>query len=80
MTTKEVKHIYGNGVEQSFIRLFADSGKVLTNDNGETIWNCIDVTDITGWVEIDAPIEENIEDESDEINASEIVELLEEIM
>lgn len=81
MITKQIKHIYGNGTEQSFIRLIADSGKVLTNDNGETTWNCIDVTDTTGWIEINAPLEDNnIENENDELTESEIIELLEEII
>lgn len=81
MITKQVKHIYGNGAEQSFIRLIADSGKVLTNDNGETVWNCIDVTDVVGWTEIDAPLEEgNFENEDDELTDSEIIELLEGII
>lgn len=81
MITKQIKHIYGNGTEQSFIRLIADSGKVLTNDNGKTIWNCLDVTDVTGWSEIDAPLEENnIENENDELTESEIIELLEEVI
>ena len=60
MTTKNVKHILGNGEEQNFVRLYADEGKALTNDGGETVWNCIDVQSADGWTEIDAP--EEIED------------------
>ena len=55
MTTKNVKHITGKGQELNFIRLFADDGKVLTNDGGQTIWNCIDVLSVDGWEEIDVP-------------------------
>jgi len=59
MTTKEVKHITGDGEEQTFIRLTADSGKVLTNDGGETVWNCIDIESSDGWTEI-SDMESNI--------------------
>lgn len=37
MRTKTVKHITGDGTEQTFIRLFSDEGKVLTNDDGKTV-------------------------------------------
>lgn len=77
MTIRQVKHIFGDGTEQAFIRLIADSGKALTNDNGVTTWNCIDVTDAADWVEIDAPIGNN---EDDELSESEIIEVLEEIL
>lgn len=55
MRTKEVKHIAGDGAETTYIRLYAGAGKVLTNDGGVTVWNCIDVLSVDGWVEIDAP-------------------------
>lgn len=59
MKTKEVKHIAGDGQQRTFVRLFADEGKVLTNDNGKTVWSCVDVPSADGWAEIDAPSEEN---------------------
>lgn len=56
MTTKNVKHILGNGTEIDYVRLTADDGKVLTDGNTE--WNCVDVLpeDVDKWSEIDAPI------------------------
>ena len=72
MITKQVKHIYGDGTEVPKIRIFADDGKVVTNDNGETYWNCIDVDSIDGWVEIDEPVIEDIP-ESEELDV-EVVE------
>ena len=63
MQTKNVKHILGNGEELDFIRLIADEGKALTNDGGETVWNCVDVESADGWTEIDAPeVDEDIDD------------------
>ena len=55
MTTKSVKHIYGDGTEIDCVRLTADEGKVLTNGTNE--WNCVDVppNEIGKWSEIDAP-------------------------
>lgn len=55
MTTKNVKHIYGDGTEIDCVRLTADEGKVLTNGTNE--WNCVDVLpeDVGKWSEIDAP-------------------------
>lgn len=60
MTTKNVKHILGDGTEIAYVRLTADDGKVLTDGTSE--WNCVDVLpeDVDKWSEIDAPI---IEDE-----------------
>lgn len=55
MTTKQVTHILGNGEEQDYIRITADPGKALTNDNGATTWNCVDVLSVDGWTEIDLP-------------------------
>ena len=56
MTTKNVKHIYGDGTEIDYVRLIADEGKVLTDGTNE--WNCVDVPpeDVGKWREIDAPI------------------------
>ena len=58
MRSKEVKHITGDGTEQTFTRLYADEGKALTLD-GETVWNCVDVppNEVDQWQEIDAPEE-----------------------
>lgn len=55
MTTKNVKHLYGDGTEIDCIRLTADDGKVLTDGTSE--WNCVDVLpeDVGKWSEIDAP-------------------------
>lgn len=56
MTTKNVKHILGDGTEIAYVRLTADDGKVLTDGTSE--WNCVDVLpeDVDKWSEIDAPI------------------------
>ena len=56
MTTKNVKHIYGDDTEIDCVRLIADEGKVLTNGTNE--WNCVDVLpeDVGKWSEIDAPV------------------------
>ena len=56
MTTKNVKHTYGDGTEIDYVRLIADEGKVLTNGTNE--WNCVDVLpeDVGKWSEIDAPV------------------------
>lgn len=55
MTTKNVKHIYGDGTEIDYVRLTADEGKALTDGTSE--WNCVDVLpeDVGKWSEIDAP-------------------------
>lgn len=69
MTQKNVKHVLGNGTEQSFIRLFADDGKALTNDGGKTIWNCVDAESASGWTEIDAPTDDEEDlDDSEALN------------
>lgn len=41
-------------------RLIADEGKILTNDGGQTQLHCIDVENLEGWVEIDLPVQEEI--------------------
>ena len=63
MRTKDVEYVHGNGDVHTKIRLYADDGKVLTNDNGKTVWNCIDVDSADGWVEIDAPEEEELSED-----------------
>lgn len=40
------------------LRLVADDGKQLTNDDGKTLYTVIDTDSSTGWTEIDAPIQE----------------------
>lgn len=59
MTTKNVKHILGDGTEIDYVRLTADEGKVLTDGTSE--WNCVDVLpeDVGKWSEIDAPAPED---------------------
>lgn len=59
MTTKNVKHIHGDGTEIAYVRLTADEGKVLTDGTSE--WNCVDVLpeDVDKWSEIDAPVLED---------------------
>ena len=56
MTTKNVKHIHGDGTEIAYVRLTADEGKVLTDGTSE--WNCVDVPldEVGKWSEIDAPV------------------------
>ena len=55
MTTKNVKHIRGDGTEIAYVRLTADEGKVLTDGTSE--WNCVDVLpdEVGQWSEKDAP-------------------------
>lgn len=57
MTIKTVTRTYGNGTTESRILLTADEGKALTND-GETLFNCVEVVSADGWTEVDAPGEE----------------------
>ena len=58
MTQRHIIYTYGDGTKRSRINLVADSGKLLTNDGGETVYTCVDVDTIDGWTEIDAPGEE----------------------
>lgn len=58
MTQRPIIYTYGDGTKRSRINLVADSGKLLTNDGGETVYTCVDVDSVTGWTEIDAPSEE----------------------
>lgn len=70
MTTKNVKHILGDGTEIAYVRLTADEGKVLTDGTNE--WNCVDVLaeDVEKWSEIDAPIiDDEDATETDYLNA-----------
>ena len=46
-----------NGVAHGRILLTAAEGKALTNDGGVTVWNCVAVDSVDGWVEIDAPVD-----------------------
>lgn len=57
MIIKPAIHKFGNGKAVSKLRLIADEGKALTTD-GLEFWTCVDVDEITGWTEVDAPIEE----------------------
>lgn len=70
MTTKNVKHILGDGTEIAYVRLIADGGKVLTDGTNE--WNCVDVLpdEVGNWSETDAHIVDD-EDatETDYLNA-----------
>lgn len=61
MTTKNAKHILGDGTEIDYVRLTADEGKVLTDGTNE--WNCVDVLpeDVGKWSEIDALAPEDYE-------------------
>lgn len=56
MIIKNVKRTYGNGTTETRILLTADEGKALTNDNGETLFNCVEVVSEDGWTEVDAPV------------------------
>ena len=56
MIIKNVKRAYGNGTTETRILLTADEGKALTNDNGETLFNCVETTSADGWTEGDAPV------------------------
>ena len=54
MTIKTVKRTFGNGTTETRVLLTADEGKALTND-GETLFNCVEVVSADGWTEVDAP-------------------------
>lgn len=64
MTEKQVEHVLGNGDVIIKTRLYAGEGKALTND-GETLWNCIDVDSSEGWYEVDAPLPTEEAEETD---------------
>ena len=71
MTTKNVKHILGDGTEIDYVRLIADEDKALTD--GAFEWNCVDVLpeDVGKWSEIDAPAPED-----DEISDTEALNII----
>ena len=54
-----------NGAAHERILLTAAEGKALTNDGGVTVWNCIAVDSANGWVEVDAPSEDEDANEAD---------------
>ena len=54
MTIKTVTRTFGDGTTELRILLTADEGKALTND-GETLFNCVEVVSADGWTEVDAP-------------------------
>ena len=62
MTIKTVTRTYGNGTTETRILLTADEGKALTNDNGETLFNCVEVVSADGWTEVDVATDEPISD------------------
>lgn len=59
MTIKTVTRTYGDGTTETRMLLTADGGKALTNDGGDTLWNCVETTSADGWMEVDAPIAED---------------------
>ena len=64
MEIKSVFHKLGSGKIIGMLRLTADDGKALTEDCN-TLWNCIDVPNSSGWYEVDLP---EIEEEHNETN------------
>lgn len=62
MTIKTVTRTYGNGTTELRMLLTADEGKALTNDNSETLFNCVEVVSADGWTEVDAATDEPISD------------------
>lgn len=54
MTIKTVTHTYGDGTFKTLTLLTAAEGKALTNDGGETLFNCVEVVSASGWAEIAA--------------------------
>ena len=61
MIINNVKRTYGNSTTESRILLTADEGKALTND-GETLFNCVEVVSADGWTEVDVATDEPISD------------------
>lgn len=55
MKTETILYKYGNGTTEEKTRLRSNDGKVLTNDNGNTVWYSIDVDSADGWKEITDP-------------------------
>lgn len=62
MTTKTVTRTYGNGTTETRVLLTAAAGKALTNDGGETLFNCVEVVSADGWTEVDNATDEPISD------------------
>lgn len=62
MIIKTGKRTYGNGTTETRVLLTADEGKALTNDGGETLWNCVETDSADGWAEVDAATDEPISD------------------
>ena len=62
MTIKTVTRTYGDGTTESRVLLTADEGKALTNDGGETLWNCVETASADGWTEVDNATDEPISD------------------
>lgn len=56
MEIKSVFHKLGSGEIIDMLRLTAEDGMALTED-GETLWNCIDVPCSSGWHEVNLPEE-----------------------
>ena len=61
MIIKTGKRTYGNGTTETRALLTAEAGKALTND-GETLFNCVEVVSADGWTEVDAATDEPISD------------------
>lgn len=57
MTQKPVKHILGTGEELDYVRLTAEPGRGITNDGGESVWNCVDVlpAEVESWADCALP-------------------------
>lgn len=62
MTIKTVTRTYGDGTTEARALLTADEGKALTNDGGETLFNCVETASADGWTEVDAVTDEPISD------------------
>ena len=65
MRIKSVFHKLGSGETIGMLRLTAEDGMALTED-GETLWNCIDVPSSSGWYEVALPEIEEEYIETDE--------------
>lgn len=77
MTTETILYKYGNGTTEEKIRIRSDAGKVLTNDNGKTVWYSIDVDSTDGWEEITDP--NPIEDDDTDATESDYIDALQEL-
>lgn len=65
MKQTEVKYTYGNGKTETRIRLYADSGRAVTQD-GVNLYGSIDVLSADGWYEVDyfEPMENPTDEEA----------------